>query len=99
MGKRTWTPGKTLQRFITATFGIQSKEPRRIVQTTTEALTDQRVQSPAAKTEAKTSIFISFILQEFSCGLLILKLLLILKRAELLSCLGLHLVYEGISIY
>ncbi|MDO8889483.1 MAG: type II toxin-antitoxin system HipA family toxin [Hydrogenophaga sp.] len=40
MGKKTWTPGKTLQRFITATFGIQPKEQQHIVQAISDAVAD-----------------------------------------------------------
>ena len=40
MGKKTWTPGKTLQRFITATFGIQPKEQQQIVQAISDAVAD-----------------------------------------------------------
>ena len=39
-GKKTWTPGKTLQRFITATFGIQPKEQQQIVQAISDAVAD-----------------------------------------------------------
>ena len=40
MGKKTWTPGKTLQRFITATFGIQPKEQQQIVQAISDAVAE-----------------------------------------------------------
>lgn len=31
LGRKTWTPGKTLERFITTTFGINGREQRDIV--------------------------------------------------------------------
>lgn len=40
MGKKTWTPGKTLQRFINTTFGIQPKEQQQIVQAISDAVAD-----------------------------------------------------------
>lgn len=40
MGKKTWTPGKILQRFITATFGIQPREQQQIVQAISDAVAD-----------------------------------------------------------
>jgi serine/threonine-protein kinase HipA len=38
MGKKTWTPGKTLQRFIAATFGIAAKEQVKIVEAIGDAV-------------------------------------------------------------
>ena len=40
MGKRTWTPGKSLQKFIAATFGIQPKEQQHMVQAISDAVAD-----------------------------------------------------------
>ncbi len=40
MGKKTWTPGKNLQRFIAATFGIQPKEQQLLVQAISDAVAD-----------------------------------------------------------
>jgi serine/threonine-protein kinase HipA len=40
MGKKTWTPGKNLQKFISATFGIQPKEQTQIVEAISEAVAD-----------------------------------------------------------
>ena len=40
MGKKTWTPGKNLQRFIAATFGIQPKEQQHCVQAISDAVAD-----------------------------------------------------------
>lgn len=40
MGKKTWTPGKNLQRFIAATFGIQPKEQQRMVEAISDAVAD-----------------------------------------------------------
>ena len=40
MGKKTWTPGKNLQRFIAATFGIQPKEQQHMVQAISDAVAD-----------------------------------------------------------
>lgn len=40
MGKKTWTPGKNLQKFIAATFGIQPKEQQHIVQAISDAVAD-----------------------------------------------------------
>jgi len=40
MGKKTWTPGKNLQKFIAATFGIQPKEQRYLVQAISDAVAD-----------------------------------------------------------
>lgn len=38
MGKKTWTPGKNLQKFIAATFGIQPKEQTQIVEAISDAV-------------------------------------------------------------
>lgn len=40
MGKRTWTPGKNLQKFIATTFGIQPKEQQHMVQAISDAVAD-----------------------------------------------------------
>jgi serine/threonine-protein kinase HipA len=40
MGKKTWAPGKNLQKFIAATFGIQPKEQQHMVQAISEAVAD-----------------------------------------------------------
>ena len=40
MGKKTWTPGKNLQKFIAATFGIQPKEQQQMVQAISDAVAD-----------------------------------------------------------
>ena len=40
MGKRTWAPGKNLQKFIAATFGIQPKEQQHMVQAISDAVAD-----------------------------------------------------------
>ena len=37
MGKKTWTPGKNLQKFIAATFGIQPREQAQIVEAISDA--------------------------------------------------------------
>lgn len=40
MGKKTWAPGKNLQRFIAATLGIQPKEQLQMVQAISDAVAD-----------------------------------------------------------
>ena len=40
MGKKTWTPGKNLQKFIAVTFGIQPKEQQHMVQAISDAVAD-----------------------------------------------------------
>lgn len=40
MGKKTWTPGKNLQQFIAATFGISRKEQLLIVDAISDAVSD-----------------------------------------------------------
>ena len=40
MGKKTWTPGKNLQKFITATFGIQPKEQQHMLEAISDAVAD-----------------------------------------------------------
>ena len=40
MGKKTWTPGKNLQRFIATTFGIQPKEQLHMVEAISDAVAD-----------------------------------------------------------
>jgi len=40
MGKKTWVPGKNLQKFIAATFGIQPKEQQHMVQAISDAVAD-----------------------------------------------------------
>lgn len=44
MGKKTWAPGKTLQRFIAATFGIAAKEQVKIIEAIGDAVSDTAVQ-------------------------------------------------------
>ena len=44
MGKKTWTPGKNLQRFIAATFGIQPKEQQHMVEAISDAVADVGLQ-------------------------------------------------------
>ena len=48
MGKKTWAPGKTLQRFITATFGIAAKEQVKIIEAIGDAVSVTAVQVRAA---------------------------------------------------
>jgi len=38
MGKKTWTPGKTLQKFIVANFGIEAKEQSEIIEAISDAV-------------------------------------------------------------
>ena len=40
MGKKTWLPGKNLQRFIAATLGIQPKEQGQMVEAISDAVAD-----------------------------------------------------------
>ncbi len=40
MGKKTWTPGKNLQKFIAATFGIALKEQLQMVEAISDAVAD-----------------------------------------------------------
>ena len=40
MGKKTWLPGKNLQKFIAATFGIQPKEQALMVERISDAVAD-----------------------------------------------------------
>lgn len=40
MGKKTWTPGKNLQRFIAQTFGVQPKEQQQMVEAISDAVAD-----------------------------------------------------------
>jgi serine/threonine-protein kinase HipA len=40
MGKKTWTPGKNLQKFIAATFGIQPKEQQHMLKAISDAVAD-----------------------------------------------------------
>ncbi len=40
MGKKTWTPGKNLPRFVAATFGIQPKEQQQMVQAISDAVVE-----------------------------------------------------------
>lgn len=40
MGKKTWAPGKTLQKFIAATFGIAVKEQLQIVEAIGQAISE-----------------------------------------------------------
>jgi hypothetical protein len=40
MGKKTWLPGKTFARFITANFNISEKEQKEIVERISDAVAD-----------------------------------------------------------
>jgi serine/threonine-protein kinase HipA len=40
MGKKTWSPGKNLQKFIAATFGIAPREQQQMVQAISDAVAD-----------------------------------------------------------
>ena len=40
MGKKTWAPGKNLQKFIAATFGIQPKEQAQMLEAISDAVAD-----------------------------------------------------------
>ena len=40
MGKKTWAPGKNLEKFIAATFGIAPREQQRMVQAISDAVAD-----------------------------------------------------------
>lgn len=40
MGRKTWAPGKNLQKFIAVTFGIQPKEQQHMVQAISDAVAD-----------------------------------------------------------
>ncbi len=40
MGKKTWAPGKNLQNFIAATFGIAGREQTRIIEKLSDAVAD-----------------------------------------------------------
>ena len=40
MGKKTWLPGKTLARFITANFNISEREQKEIVERISDAVAD-----------------------------------------------------------
>ena len=40
MGKKTWAPGKNLQRFIAAVFGIEPREQTQMVQAVSDAVAD-----------------------------------------------------------
>ena len=46
MGKKTWLPGKTLARFITANLGIPEREQKQIVERISDAVADV---SPAVR--------------------------------------------------
>lgn len=48
MGKKTWAPGKNLQKFIAATFGLQPKAQQLIVQAISDAVADVGTQVRAA---------------------------------------------------
>ena len=50
MGKKTWAPGKNLQKFIAATFGIQPKDQQHMVQTIGDAVADVAPQVRQAMT-------------------------------------------------
>lgn len=51
MGKKTWLPGKNLQKFIAATFGIQPKEQQHMVQAISDAVADVGREVRQAMTE------------------------------------------------
>jgi serine/threonine-protein kinase HipA len=51
MGKKTWLPGKNLQKFIAATFGIQPKEQQQMVQAISDAVADVGHEVRQAMTE------------------------------------------------
>jgi len=40
MGKKTWAPGKNLQKFIAASFGVQPKEQVLLVEAISDAVAD-----------------------------------------------------------
>lgn len=40
MGKKTWNPGKTLERFLTARFGIPPREQAAIIERISDAISD-----------------------------------------------------------
>ena len=39
-GKKTWSPGKTLERFITATFGVEARHQRLLVEQISDAVSE-----------------------------------------------------------
>jgi serine/threonine-protein kinase HipA len=51
MGKKTWLPGKNLQKFIAATFGIPPKEQQHLVQAISDAVADVGREVRQAMTE------------------------------------------------
>jgi serine/threonine-protein kinase HipA len=51
MGKKTWLPGKHLQKFIVNCFGIPLKEQRLMVQAISDAVSDVRREVRQAMTE------------------------------------------------
>lgn len=51
MGKKTWLPGKNLQKFIAATFGIPPKEQQHMVQAISDAVADVVKEVRQAMTE------------------------------------------------
>ena len=54
MGKKTWTPGKNLQKFIAATFGMALKEQTQMVEAISDAVADVAPQvREAMKTHRK----------------------------------------------
>lgn len=48
MGKKTWTPGQNLKRFLAASFGIEPREQTRIVEAISDAVADVGGQVRAA---------------------------------------------------
>ena len=48
VGKKTWTPGKNLQRFIAATFGVAPKEQAQLVEAISDAVAEVGPQVRAA---------------------------------------------------
>ena len=51
MGKKTWAPGKNLQRFIAATFGVAPREQLHTVQAISDAVADVAPQVRQAMTQ------------------------------------------------
>jgi serine/threonine-protein kinase HipA len=48
LGRKTWNPGKTLQKFISAAFGVSSKAQSRAVESISDAVSDTAPQVRAA---------------------------------------------------
>lgn len=56
MGKKTWAPGKNLQRFIAATFGIPPREQQHMVEAISDAVSDVGLQVRDAMHEHKAFV-------------------------------------------